>query len=68
MREGGPPPIDLSKINFEALANRFKNAKPRNTDLEALKAAIRAKLGTLLRLNPTRADYTEQGNRGGCIM
>ncbi len=39
----GPPAIDLSKINFEALAKRFKNSKHQNTDLEALKAAIRAK-------------------------
>ena len=38
----------------------FKDSKHKNTDLEALKAAIRAKLGTLLRLNRTRADYAEQ--------
>jgi len=60
VREGGPPAIDLSKINFEALAQRFNNSTHKNTDLEALKAAIRAKLGTLLRLNRTRADYAEQ--------
>jgi type I restriction enzyme R subunit len=60
VRDGGPPPIDLSKINFDALAKRFKDSKHKNTDLEALKAAIRAKLGTLLRLNRTRADYAEQ--------
>jgi hypothetical protein len=41
IREGGPPAIDLSKINFEALAQRFKASKHKNTDLEALKAAIR---------------------------
>ncbi len=60
MRDAGPPAIDLSKINFEALAQRFKDSTVKNTDLEALKAAIRAKLGTLLRLNRTRADYAEQ--------
>ena len=45
IREGGPPALDLSKINFEALAQRFKQSKHKNTDLEVLKAAIRAKLG-----------------------
>jgi type I restriction enzyme, R subunit len=40
--------IDLSKINFEALAQRFKESKHKNTDLEALKAAIRAQLEKLI--------------------
>jgi len=57
IREGGPPAIDLSKINFEALAERFKESKHKNTDLEALKAAIAAKLEKLVRLNRTRADF-----------
>ena len=60
IREAGPPAIDLSKINFEALAQRFKESKHKNTDLEALKAAIRAKLDTLVRLNRTRADFAEK--------
>jgi type I restriction enzyme R subunit len=60
IREGGPPPIDLSKINFEALAERFKQSKHKNTDLEALKAVIEAKLETLLRLNRTRTDFAEK--------
>jgi len=60
IREVGPPPIDLSKINFEALAERFQNSEHRNTDLEALKAAIRARLGQLVRLNRTRADFSEK--------
>ena len=53
-------PIDLSEIDFEALAKRFKNSKIKNIDLERLKAAIRAKLGRLIRLNRTRADYQEK--------
>lgn len=57
---GGPPAIDLSKINFEALARRFKESKHKNTDLEALKAAIRARLEKLLRLNRTRANFSEK--------
>ncbi len=52
--------MDLSKINFEALAKRFKESKHKNTDLEALKAAIRSRLEKLLRLNRTRADFTEK--------
>ena len=60
IREGGPPPIDLSKINFEALAERFKQSKHKNTDLEALKAVIEAKLEKLLRLNRTRTDFAEK--------
>ncbi len=60
IREGGPPAIDLSKINFEALAQRFKESRHKNTDLEALKAAIAAKLERLVRLNRTRADFAEK--------
>ena len=57
IREEGPPPLDLSKINFEALAERFRQSKHKNTDLELLKAAIRARLDRLVRLNNTRADF-----------
>jgi type I restriction enzyme R subunit len=60
IREEGPPPLDLSKINFEALARRFKESKHKNTDLEVLKAAIRAQLEKLIRLNRTRADFAER--------
>ncbi|MDX1998982.1 MAG: DUF3387 domain-containing protein [Thermoanaerobaculia bacterium] len=56
VRKDNLGPIDLSKIDFEALAERFRESKHRNTDLEALKAAIRHRLERLVRLNPTRAD------------
>ncbi len=49
--------IDLTKIDFEALAKRFGKSKTKNIDLEQLKAAIRAQLDKLVRLNRTRADY-----------
>jgi type I restriction enzyme, R subunit len=49
--------IDLAKIDFEALAKRFGKSKTKNIDLEQLKAAIRAHLDKLIRLNRTRADY-----------
>jgi type I restriction enzyme R subunit len=51
------PVMDLSKIDFEALRQRFKDSKHRNTDLEVLKAAIRAHLEKLIRLNKTRTDF-----------
>jgi type I restriction enzyme R subunit len=58
---GNPAPvIDLSKIDFEALRSRFKESKHKNTDLEVLKAAIRAQLEKLIRLNNTRADFVEK--------
>lgn len=56
----GPPPLDLSKINFAALANRFKQSRHKNTDLEVLKAAIRAQLEKMIQLNRTRADFAEK--------
>ena len=49
--------IDLTKIDFEALAKRFGKSRTKNIDLEQLKAAIRAQLNKLVRLNRTRADY-----------
>jgi type I restriction enzyme R subunit len=60
IRESGPPALDLSKINFEALANRFKKSKHKNTDLEVLKAAIRSQLEKMVQLNRTRADFSEK--------
>lgn len=49
--------MDLSKIDFETLRKRFKESKHKNTDLEVLKAAIRAQLEKLIRLNRTRTDF-----------
>ena len=60
LREGGPPAIDLSKINFEALAQRFKESGHKNSDLEVLKVAIAARLEKLVRLNRTRANFAEK--------
>jgi type I restriction enzyme, R subunit len=60
IREQGPRALDLSKINFEALASRFRESKHKNTDLEVLKAAIRAQLEKLIQLNRTRADFAER--------
>jgi type I restriction enzyme R subunit len=49
--------INLSAIDFEALAKKFKKSNRRNVELEQLKAAIRAQLEKLIRFNKTRADY-----------
>ena len=54
---GGYRGIDLSKIDFEALAKRFEKKKPTSSDLERLKAAVKAQLERMVRLNRTRADY-----------
>lgn len=56
-KSAGYQGIDLSKINFEALAKKFERKKPANSDLERLKAAVKAQLERMVRLNRTRADY-----------
>lgn len=56
----GPPPIDLSRIDFAALAARFRASTTRNLDLERLKAAIRAQLDRLIEANETRVDFRER--------
>jgi type I restriction enzyme R subunit len=55
-----PPTIDLSKIDFEALGKRFEKAKRKNIALEELRAAIRAQLDKLIRLNRTRIDFQDK--------
>jgi type I restriction enzyme, R subunit len=55
--EEGYGVIDLSKIDFAALAKRFGKSKTKNLELEQLKVAIRAQLDRLIRFNRTRTDY-----------
>ena len=50
-------PIDLSLIDFETLAKRFATTTRKNIELEQLRAAVRTQLDTLVRANPTRADF-----------
>jgi len=52
--------IDLSRIDFAALRKRFEDKKTSNTDVERLKAAVRAQLERMVKINPTRADYLEK--------
>lgn len=49
--------VDLSKIDFDALAKKFKKSGHKNVELEELKAAIRKQLERLIRFNKTRTDY-----------
>ena len=49
--------IDLSAIDFEALAKRFAKSEAQERRTGAARAAVRAQLDTLIRVNPTRADY-----------
>ena len=60
IRKDGPAAINLSKINFEALANRFKKSEHKNTELAVLKAAIAVRLEKLISLNRTRTDFREK--------
>jgi type I restriction enzyme, R subunit len=59
-KASGVQGIDLSTIDFEKLANRFEKKKPTSSDLERLKAAVKAQLERMVRLNRTRADYLEK--------
>ena len=52
--------FDLSKIDFEALKRKFEKKRPANTDLEHLKAAVKAQLERMVQLNRTRTDYLEK--------
>ncbi len=60
IREGTLPALDLSKINFEALAHKFRQSKHKKTDIEVLKAAVRAQLEKMIEANHMRADFAEK--------
>jgi type I restriction enzyme R subunit len=49
--------VDLSAIDFEALAKKFASTNRKNIELEQLRAAVRKQLDALVRANPTRADF-----------
>jgi type I restriction enzyme R subunit len=52
-------PLDLSKIDFDALRKFFKKAHKR-AELERLRAAITAKLQEMMAVNRTRANFLEK--------
>lgn len=51
--------IDLSNIDFEKLAEKFKTGRKRTMN-EKLKGAVAQKLMAMVRLNRTRMDYLER--------
>ncbi len=51
--------IDLSRIDFEALAEKFKKGRKRTLN-ERLKGMVTRKLLAMVRLNSTRMDYLEK--------
>jgi type I restriction enzyme R subunit len=51
--------IDLSRIDFEKLAEKFKTGRKRTMN-EKLKGTVAQKLMALVRLNRTRMDYLER--------
>ena len=53
------PVIDLSGVDFEALAEKFKTGHKRTLN-EKLKGTVAQKLMALVRLNRTRMDYLER--------
>lgn len=55
-------PIDVSKIDFDALRAKFAKAQKR-TEIEKLKAALEQKLKILVLLNRSRMDYLERFQR-----
>jgi type I restriction enzyme R subunit len=51
--------VDLSQIDFEALAKEFGKGH-KNTAAQRLRTSVEQKMSALLRLNPTRIDYAEK--------
>jgi type I restriction enzyme R subunit len=49
--------IDLSRIDFRALAQKLGASRQKHLELERLKAAIAAQLMRLVAVNPTRVDF-----------
>jgi len=58
--ESPRPPLDLSKINFNALSARFRTSPHKQLDIEALKAAIQRQIERMVAENPARIDFLER--------
>jgi type I restriction enzyme R subunit len=58
--ESTRPPLDLSRINFQALADRFKQSPHKQLDIEALKAAIQRQIEKMVTENSARSDLLER--------
>ena len=55
-------PVDISKIDFDALKAKFDKARKRS-EIEKLKAALEQKLKVLILLNRSRMDYLKRFQR-----
>jgi type I restriction enzyme R subunit len=55
-------PVDLSRIDFEALRKRFEEGR-KHTEAERLRGRVNSKLRQMVRLNKTRTDYQERLQR-----
>jgi type I restriction enzyme R subunit len=60
--KGDHRPVDLSKIDFDALKARFAKSR-KHIEVEKLKGAIASTLRKMVRLNKTRTDYLEKFQR-----
>lgn len=58
-RDGEEQWIDLSKIDFDTLAEKFRTGRKRTIN-ERLKGTVARKLMAMVRLNRTRMDYLER--------
>jgi type I restriction enzyme R subunit len=55
-------PLDLSRIDFEALRKRFEQGR-KHTEAERLRSRVNSKLRQMVRLNKTRTEYQERLQR-----
>ncbi|GGR75272.1 DEAD/DEAH box helicase [Deinococcus seoulensis] len=59
VREGGTK-LDLSRIDFEKLAQTFGQSPYKRTEAEKLKALLNGRVNQLARLNKTRVNFAEK--------
>jgi type I restriction enzyme R subunit len=52
-------PVDLSRVDFEALAERFEQSR-KGTEAQRLRSQISSKIQEMVRINRTRTDYEER--------
>ena len=52
--------VDLSKVDFGALKEKFSKSKTKNTEAQQLRALIERKLDNLIRLNASRYDFLDR--------
>ncbi|HET9374957.1 MAG TPA: type I restriction enzyme endonuclease domain-containing protein [Chthoniobacterales bacterium] len=55
--------LDLSKINFQELTERFQKSGKQNIELERLREAVQRQLDRVIRLNETRTDFLDKFQR-----